>query len=161
MNRSILLRSAQSMAVATATTRTQILTLKPYLRAALLSGLVLIGSIGSALAQEGPSVKAKQGNAHSLYLTIENPTQQRLQMQVLSLSQPQYTCLVDEVNHQSSYGSQLNFNGMPAGHYAVLLRIGRERYRYTVQVPSQPKAPILVSELTPALASEMVASAAH
>ena len=158
MNISFSFRSAQSLTAAPASSRAQALASAPLLRAAVLSGLAILGCAGSALAQEGPSVKAKQANAQSLYLTIENPQQQPLRMQVLSLSQSQYVCLVDEVNRQSSYGSQLNFKGVPAGRYAVLLRVGRERYRYNVQVPNQPQAPILVRELTPAKGSEMVAA---
>jgi hypothetical protein len=128
----------------------------PYLRALLLGGLAVLGSAGAALAQDAPSVKAKQADAQSLALTVENPKQQMVQMKVVSLAK--YTALVDEVNHKSSYGSTLNFNGLPAGKYAVLLRVGRERYRYNVQVQAQPKTPILVRELSAAKTTDMVAS---
>jgi hypothetical protein len=39
---------------------------------------------------------------------------------------------------------------MPAGEYAVLLRVGRERFRYHVQVPAASPAAISVRELAPA-----------
>ena len=128
-----------------------------YLRAFLLGGLAIIGSISSAFAQEGPSVKAKQADAQALYLTIENPAQQRMHIQVVSL--PKCTNLINEANHKASYGLQLNFNGVPAGPYAVLLSVGREHYRYNVQVTAQPQTAISVRELAPAQTPEVVASA--
>ena len=159
MNRSLSLRSAQQLAVATSSTRAQILASAPYLRAVLLGGLVVLGSVGSALAQDAPSVKAKQADAQGLWLTVENPTQQRVQMQVISLAES--ICLVNEVNRQASYGSKLNFRGVPAGQYVVLLRVGRERYRYNVQVQAQPQTAISVRELTPATTTEVAVSAAR
>jgi hypothetical protein len=131
----------------------------PYLRALLLGGMAILGSAGAALAQSGPSVKAKQADAQALWLTVENPAQQRLQMRVVSLDQ--HICLVNEVNHRASYGSKLNFGGVPAGQYAVLLRVGRERYRYSVDVQGQSQTVISVRELTPAQAPEVVAAVAR
>ncbi|GAB3870578.1 hypothetical protein GCM10028824_19370 [Hymenobacter segetis] len=127
----------------------------PYLRALLLGGLAIVGSAGTALAQSAPAVKAKQADAQALWLTVENPAQQRLQMQVVSLDNS--TCLVNEVNHLTSYGSKLNFKGMPAGQYAVLLRVGRERFRYSVDVQGKAQTTISVRELTPAKSPEAVA----
>ncbi|GAB3855683.1 hypothetical protein GCM10028822_26920 [Hymenobacter terrigena] len=143
--------SLTSRPVATTQTRTA-----PYLRALLLGGLAIVGSAGTALAQSAPSVKTKQADDQALWLTVENPAQQRLQMQVVSLDHS--VCLVNEVNHLTSYGSKLNFNGMPAGQYAVLLRVGRERYRYGVDVQAKAKTTISVRELTPAKSPEAVAS---
>jgi hypothetical protein len=128
----------------------------PYLRALLLGGLAIVASAGAALAQSAPSVTAKQGDAQGLWLTIENPAQQRLQMQVVS--QAQGVCLVNEVNHLTSYGSKLNFNGMPSGQYAVLLRVGHERFRYNVDVQGKAQTTISVRELTPAKSPEAVAA---
>jgi hypothetical protein len=125
-------------------------------RTLLLGGLALMGSIGAAQAQDAPSVTAKQGDAQGLWLTVENPAQQRMQMQVMSLAHN--VCLVNEVNHRTSYGSKLNFKGMPAGQYAVLLRVGQERYRYSVNVQGQAQTTISVRELTPAKSPEAVAA---
>ena len=146
--------SLTSRPAATTQTRTA-----PYLRALLLGGLAIVGSAGAALAQSAPSVTARQADAQGLWLTVENPAQQRLQMQVVS--QAQHVCLVNEVNHLTSYGSKLNFKGMPAGQYAVLLRVGRERYRYSVDVQGKDQTTISVRELTPAKSSEAVASTAR
>lgn len=156
MNHSTSLRSAQSLTAATPSTGARTAASAPYLRAALLGGLAILGTIGSAMAQGAPSVKAKQTDAQSLGLTVENPTQQRMQIQVVCPGQ--HACLV-EVNHKASYGTQLSFSGLPAGQYAVLLRVGRERYRYDVQVQSQPQTTISVPGLAPANAPEAVASA--
>lgn len=156
MIRTLSLRPVQPMAAAPTSTPARFFASAPYLRAALCGGLALLGSAGSALAQEAPSVKTKQADGQRLFLTVENPAQERLEMKVVSLTDR--TCLVNETNHLPSYGSQLNFQGVPAGTYAVLLRVGRERYRYNVQVQSQPQTTISVRELTPANAPAMVAS---
>ncbi|MBF9236951.1 hypothetical protein I2I05_06045 [Hymenobacter sp. BT683] len=149
-------RSAQSLAGAPIQNRIQGLSAAPYLRATLLGALVVLGSAGTALAQDAPTVKAKQPNAQSLWVTIDNPAQQRMQLRVVSLSTN--NCLVNEVNSQPSYGTQLNFRNLPAGKYAVLLRVGQERYRYNVQVESQTQTIISVPGLTVPNASEAVAS---
>lgn len=151
MNRSTSLRPAQSLTSAPTSTPAR------HLRAALLGSLALIGSVGTALAQDTPTVKAKQGDAQSLWLTVENPAQARMQLRVVS--KVQHICLVNEVNHKFSYGSKLNFNGLPAGKYAVLLRVGNERYTYNVQVQSLPQTTISVPGLTPPNTPEVVASA--
>ncbi|MGY3089837.1 hypothetical protein ACVWYF_002885 [Hymenobacter sp. UYAg731] len=138
------------------TTAAQGLASAPYLRVMLLAGLALLGGAGAAQAQTAPSVTAKQGDAQGLWLSVENPTQQRMQMQVVSLAHR--VCLVNEVNHRAAYGSKLNFGGVPAGQYAVLLRVGRERYRYSVDVQSKDQTTISVRELTPAKSPEVVAA---
>jgi hypothetical protein len=157
MNRSLSLRPAQQLTGATTSTRAQRLASAPLLRALLLGGLAVLGSAGAALAQDAPSVKAKQGDAHNLWLTVENPKQERMQMDVVCLNHN--TSLMSEVNRRTSYGSHLNFKGVPAGQYAVLLRVGRERYRYTVDVKADAQTSISVRELNAAQTSEMVAAA--
>lgn len=114
------------------------------LRTLLLAGLGLAGSVGTACAQHISSVQTKQGDAQALYLTVDNPALQRMQVQVVSLDT--HTRILNEVNHKPSYGMKLHFKGMPAGPYAVLLRVGRERYRYNVQVADQTQTTISVSE---------------
>ncbi|MBH8568008.1 hypothetical protein KB206_03885 [Microvirga sp. STS02] len=136
---------------ATTQTRTAL-----YLRALLLGGLAIAGSAGAALAQSAPSVKAKQADAQGLWLTVENPAQQRVQMQVMALDHG--VCLVNAVNHRASYGSKLNFGGVPTGQYAVLLRVGKEQYRYSVDVQGKAQTTISVRELTPAKSPEAVAA---
>jgi hypothetical protein len=145
MNRS--LSFAQS-AVATSSFIARIAAPAPYLRALVLAGLGMLGSMGAASAQNISSVETKQGDAQALYLTVNNPALQRMQIQVVSLDN--HTRIINQVNHEASYGMQLHFKGMPAGPYAVLLRVGRERYRYNVQVADQTQTTISVSEAVPA-----------
>ncbi|WP_201978947.1 hypothetical protein [Hymenobacter rubidus] len=147
MNTSLSLRSAQLLTAATSSTSA--------LRTMLLGGLAVLGSAGSALAQDAPSVKAK-ADAQSLALTVENPQQERMHVQVICLDK--YACLLNEVNRKPSYGTKLNFDGVPAGQYAVVLRVGHERYRYTVQVQAKAATTISVRELAPATPA-IVASA--
>ena len=148
MNTSFTTPSNQSQATATTFNRLR----------ALLLGALLMGSTGAAMAQGTPSIKAKQSDAQSLSFTLENPAQQRIEMQVVSLGTKR--CVLREVNHNLSYGCKLNFRDLAAGEYAVLLRVGQERYRYTVQVqaPTQPQTTISVPELTAAAATPGVAA---
>ena len=162
MNRFLSLRPTQSsMTAATSSTRVLRSASAPYRRAVLLGGLALLGSFGTAMAQDVSSVKAKQGDAESLWLTVENPTQQQVQVEVVC--QAHATRLLNEVNTLPSYGTHLNFRGLPAGQYVVRLRVGRERYRYNVQVQEQgqPQTTISVRELTPAKTPNVVALVAR
>ncbi|MDO7877523.1 hypothetical protein Q5H93_22480 [Hymenobacter sp. ASUV-10] len=140
MNRS--LSFAQPLAVTSSST-VRTATSAPYLRALVLGGLAMLGSAGAAFAQNISSVEAKQGDAQALFLTVNNPALQRMQVQVVCLDN--HTRITNEVNRQASYGTKLHFKGMPAGAYAVLLRVGRERYRYNVQVADQKQTIISVS----------------
>jgi len=130
-------------------------------RAMRLAALGLVAGFGIAAgspaqAQQLQPVQTK-ADAENLMMTIENPTQQRLQVQVMQLNNS--TCLSNEVNHQVSYGCKLNFAKLPAGEYAVLLRVGRERYRYSVQVKAQ-NATISVRDLNNQATDKAVVSAA-
>lgn len=121
----------------------------------LVAGFGLAAS-SPAQAQQAQPVQTKT-NAESLLMTVSNPTQQRVQVRVMQVSSN--TCLSNEVNHQVSYGTKLNFAKLPAGEYAVLLRVGHERYRYAVQVQAQ-NSTISVRELNTQATDKAVASAA-
>ena len=157
MNRSFSLRPAQQLTGTTTSTRVQRLASAPALRALLLGGLAVLGTAGAALAQNAPTVKAKQADGQALWLTVENPQQQLLRMDVVCLAHD--TCLMSETNRKASYGSQLNFGAVPAGKYAVLLHVGREHYRYNVEVSKGSQTTISVPELTTAQTPDAVASA--
>ncbi|SFQ21713.1 hypothetical protein [Hymenobacter arizonensis] len=157
MKTSLTPRPAQSLAGISLQSRAQAMLAASFLRPALLGALVVLSSAGTALAQDVPSVKAKQTDGHNLAMTIENPARQQMQLRVVALSTN--TCLVKEVNTEPSYGTNLNFNQLPAGKYAVLLRVGQERYRYTVQVASRAQTTISVPELATPQAGQIVASA--
>lgn len=152
--------SAQPLTVATSSSPAQGRVPARSLRAVLLGGLAVVGSMGSALAQEGPSLQAKQSDdAQSLLLTVSNPRQERLQMLVVALDQ--HATLVNEVNHLKSYGSKLVFNGLPAGQYAVRLSVGKQRYQYNVTVATQTRHMISVDGLTPPQSPTAMAAAAR
>jgi hypothetical protein len=123
----------------------------------LVAGMGLAAS-NSAQAQQVQPVRTK-AEAEALLMTIENPTQQRVQVKVMQLSSN--TCLSNEINHKPSYGCKLNFAQLPAGEYAVMLRVGREKFRYAVQVqPQAQRSTISVRELSNQVADKTVASAA-
>ena len=109
-----------------------------------------------ALAQEVQAVHTKQADAESLWLTIDNPAQHRMQVRVVQRSTN--ACISNEVNHQSSYGCKLNFSKLPAGQYDVVMRVGQERYRYSVEVQAQHST-ISVREMTKEVAGKSLASA--
>jgi hypothetical protein len=127
------------------------------IRTALLAGFAVLGSLGAAMAHGGPSVKAKQADGKSLAFTVENPDQQKVQVRVMSLNTKRD--IMNEVNRQSSYGCKLNFEGMPTGTYAVMLRVGDQSYRYTVQVQAASQTTISVPELVDSQGTQGVASA--
>ncbi|GAB3583868.1 hypothetical protein [Hymenobacter daeguensis] len=121
----------------------------------LVVGLGLAAS-SSAQAQQAQAVQTKT-DTESLLLTVNNPTLQRVQVKVVQLNGS--TCLSNVVNHQASYGTKLCFAKLPAGQYDVMLRVGRERYHYAVQVKAQ-NSTISVRELNNQPADKAVATAA-
>jgi hypothetical protein len=120
----------------------------------VVAGLGLAAS--PAYAQQAQTVQTK-AESESLLMTVNNPTHQRVQVKVMQASSS--TCLSNEVNHLASYGTKLCFAKLPAGQYDVMLRVGRERYRYAVQVKAQ-NSTISVRELNAQPADKAVATAA-
>ena len=146
MNTSLNLRPAQPVAAANSS-RTRALLAGTTFRAAVLGMIAVLGSAGAALAQKPVAqqpqwVQTKQADAQTLMLTIDNPEQKAMQMQVINLGTND--CLANEVSYKPSYGCKLIFSTLPAGQYAVMLRVGRERYRYNVQVQKQPATSTIV-----------------
>ncbi|WP_201983605.1 hypothetical protein [Hymenobacter rubidus] len=106
-------------------------------RTALFSTGFLFGA--AALAQPAHAqapipqpVQMTQVDAVSLRLRINNSGQQPAHLLVLHLDNQ--TCLLNETHREPAYGTLLKFDTLPAGRYAVILRVGADRYRYTVQV---------------------------
>ncbi|WP_460503341.1 hypothetical protein [Hymenobacter agri] len=73
-----------------------------------------------------------QPDASSLRLRFDNPTQRPAYLTVTNLNLGQ--AILSETHREAAYGTRLKFDQLSAGAYAVLLRVGRNRYRYTVQV---------------------------
>ena len=153
------LRPAQLTAAANSSSPAHALLAGATRRAALLGVVAVLGSAGAAFAQKPAAqqpqwVQSKQADAQTLLLTIDNPELKIMQMQVVNLGTN--GCLADERSRKPSYGCKLNFGTLPAGQYAVLLRVGRERYRYNVQVQKQPAtSTIVVQGLEPQTAKTL------
>lgn len=120
----------------------------------MVAGLGLAAT-SPAYAQQGQKVQTKS-EAENLLMTVSNPAQERVQVKVMQLSSQ--TCLSNVINHDASYGTKLCFAKLPAGEYAVMLRVGRERYQYAVQVKAQ-NSTISVRELNTEATDKAVASA--
>ncbi|MBD2768275.1 hypothetical protein IC235_10260 [Hymenobacter sp. BT664] len=112
------------------------------LRPALLGLLLTTSFTGTAAPQpqaapQTPPVQVTQPDATSLRIRINNPSQEPARIQVVHLDNG--TWILNETHSDPAYGTRLKFDNLPSGRYAVVLRVGPDRYRYTVQVES--KAP--------------------
>jgi hypothetical protein len=102
----------------------------------LLLGALALGGLSlttPAQAQQPASpVHLTQLNQASLRLRIANPSQQPSRVEVIHLNtgQPLFT----ETYKAASYGHRFDFQNLPTGRYALLLKVGSDRYRYTVEV---------------------------
>ncbi|WP_046244552.1 hypothetical protein [Hymenobacter terrenus] len=106
----------------------------------VLLGLLLAGSfISTAQAQDAPlapsSVQVTQLDAASLSVRIHNPAQKAARLQVVHLDNGRW--ILNETHRTAAYGTLLKFDQLPAGSYALVLRVGPDRYRYAVQVESK------------------------
>ncbi|MCC3152907.1 hypothetical protein Q3A66_07860 [Hymenobacter sp. BT770] len=124
-------------APATATSRS--LAPAQALRPALLGLLALAGTgiAGPALAQGTQPVTVTQPDGESLRVRFYNSTKKPAVLGVVQLENGRW--ILRETHKEPAYGTLLKFNNLPSGKYAVLLRVGRDRYRYNVQVDT--KAP--------------------
>lgn len=106
-------------------------------RAVLLGALALLGSVFArpAQAQQPQPVQLTQPNASSLRLRFDNPTQRPARLVVLDLTRN--VTILNESHREPAYGTLLKFDTLPSGRYVVALRVGANRYRYTVQVEAK------------------------
>ncbi|MBF9142074.1 hypothetical protein [Hymenobacter properus] len=117
-----------------------------------IGAMILLGAgmaqPAQAQTQATEPVQMTQPDAQSLRVRINNPAQQKASMQVIDLNTNQ--TLLNETYRTPAYGTRLQFNGLPAGRYAVLCRVGANRYRYTVDVaaPQAGATSIAVRETT-------------
>ncbi|HEX8656086.1 MAG TPA: hypothetical protein VF690_01045 [Hymenobacter sp.] len=110
------------------------------LRSALPSLLLVTGFAGTAASQAAPSappVQVTQPDDASLRVRINNPAGARAHIQVVNLNNGNW--ILNETHRDAAYGTLLKFNDLPTGRYAVVLRVGSDRYRYNVHV--ERKAP--------------------
>jgi hypothetical protein len=108
-------------------------------RSALPSLLLITGFAGTAsqAAPSAPPVQVTQPDAASLRVRINNPAGARAHIQVVNLNNGNR--ILNETHRDLAYGTLLKFNALPTGRYAVVLRVGSDRYRYNVHV--ERKAP--------------------
>lgn len=101
------------------------------LRPSLLALPLALLAAGPALAQE-PAVQMTQPDNVSLYLRFDNPTRHPAYLTVMNLNKNE--SILTQTHREPTYGTRLLFDKLPAGAYAVMLRVGRDRYRYAVQI---------------------------
>lgn len=126
------------------------------LRPGFLGLFALLGT--AAHAQQPAAVQVTQPDAVSLRLRLDNPTQQPARLQVIHLNND--NVVLNETHREAAYGTRLMFDTLPSGRYAVVLRLGRDDYRYTVQVQARPTgSTISVRDLTTHRLDNVLASA--
>lgn len=107
-------------------------TLDQVRRAAL--GVLLLGSVFLAspvAAQQYPVVVDKTDVA-TFRVRTQNPLKQHVKIQVLSGVTGQQ--LFAETYDQLYYSRRLNFQNLQPGAYFLTTKLGRDTYRYTIQV---------------------------
>ncbi|MBD2724202.1 MULTISPECIES: hypothetical protein [Hymenobacter] len=130
-------------------------------RPVLLGAMVLFGLARPAhaqtLAQE--PVQVSQPDSESLRVRINNPALKTIVLRVVHLDNGRW--VLNESHRVPAYGTRLRFNDLPTGRYAVMMQVGPERYRYTVDVDGKTPgaSTIAVRELTTRRVENVVASA--
>lgn len=104
----------------------------PVLRIMLLVAAFGLRAAAPARAQAPTGVQMTQPDASSLRLRFDNPTRRPAYLTVVHLNNGE--AILNETHREAAYATRLKFDRLPAGTYAVLLRVGRDRYRYAVQV---------------------------
>ena len=153
-----ILNSRQAQLATQVTTAAQ--GARPVLLAAL--GMLTLGLAQPAHAQTlaDEPVRVSQPDNESLRVRIFNPAKKAVVLRVVHLENGRW--VLNETHREPAYGTRLRFNTLPTGHYAVVLRVGDERYRYTVDVDSKTPGAgtIAVRELTTRRVENVLASAA-
>jgi hypothetical protein len=66
---------------------------------------------------------------------ISNPALQKARLQLVRLSDS--VVLYEENSASATFGQQLNVQSLPDGQYAIVVRVGPEQYRYTLQLQTE------------------------
>jgi hypothetical protein len=117
--------------------------LAPFIRPMLLVLAVALGNSGTAWAQQGPPAWVSQTDSESLRVRIDNPAALACQVRVIQLSSGE--SLFYEASQTPAYGHRFNFRQVPTGRYALVLRVGPNRYRYTIEVQTQKQRPTTIA----------------
>ncbi|MBG8556391.1 cupredoxin domain-containing protein [Hymenobacter guriensis] len=111
-------------------------------------------------AQQETPVTLETPTAETVRIRIQNPAQQRGSVQVVSVQTGQL--LFKEQYAAPAYGHRFDFRNLAAGRYALVVRVGKDCYRYTVQVaPAAADLPLVVRAVKTRQSKEMLASAAQ
>ncbi|MCR5888186.1 hypothetical protein LRS06_10500 [Hymenobacter sp. J193] len=107
--------------------------------------------------QQTTPVTLETPTAETVRLRIQNPAQQRGSVQVVSVRTGQL--LFKENYAAPAYGHRFDFRNLAAGRYALVVRVGEDCYRYTVQVaPATANLPLVVRPVKTRPSKEMLAS---
>ena len=105
------------------------------LRASLVAAFVSLVAAAPVQAQQAAAPGTlTQTAASSFRLHVANPGQERTHIEVLQSSNGQ--SLFSENTSAPAYGHRFDFNNLPAGSYAVVVRIGKATQQYNVLVSS-------------------------
>ncbi|GAA4346180.1 hypothetical protein GCM10023185_00400 [Hymenobacter saemangeumensis] len=95
-----------------------------------------------AQAQQVPNpVTLQKLDAENLRLRVANPAQQASRVEVVALTTGQP--LFSQRYTDAAYGHRFNFHDLPTGSYALKLKVGAARYRYTIEVATTPQGTTL------------------
>lgn len=122
------------------------MNLTAHLRPAFLALTATVSF--AAQAQQPQPVQVTQPDAASLRVRVFNATTKPIWMRVENLNTGFY--ILNQTHNTPAYGTLLKFNTLPSGRYALTLRVGPDRYRYTIQVENNAPgaATIAVRETT-------------
>ncbi|GGF01749.1 hypothetical protein GCM10011383_10800 [Hymenobacter cavernae] len=122
--------------------------MRRYLQKASFVLLTLGGSFlaAPALAQHPQPVALQKVNDTTFRLRIQDPIQQSGRVRVVSLVTGQ--TLLDQPYNAPAYGCNLDFRDLQKGQYRLILQVGQSKYRYIVQVQSQPQSYAALRTLT-------------
>jgi|GEM_PF-3540788 len=133
---------------------------RKLLRSGALLGMLLTACYSpQALAQANPPTPAGVQKLSDFIYRVwaSNPTAQRGTLQLIDVQKG--AVLYEERSARVSFGQQFNLRQLPDGHYAFVVKLGQQQYRYplTMQTTSQrscdlqpepaPAAPSLTTAL--------------
>ncbi|WP_324674338.1 hypothetical protein [Hymenobacter sp. GOD-10R] len=119
-----------------------------YVRTAAFVLLTLGGaSLASpALGQEAKPVDVQKVNETAFRVRIQNPTQGAGKVRVISLVTGQ--TLMYQRYEGPAYGCNIDFRDLQTGQYALLMQVGQSKYRYIMQVKSNPQTSVVLRSST-------------
>ncbi|TYZ08931.1 hypothetical protein FY528_12005 [Hymenobacter lutimineralis] len=122
--------------------------------------LVTLGLTQPAQAQQAAPVTLETPTPETLRVRVQNPAQQAGSVQIVSLRTGQ--SLFRETYTAPVYANRFDFRNLAGGHYSVVLRLGRDQYRYTVHMqPASATSGVVVRTVKARLPKTVIALAAE